>query len=72
MGKKQFEVVRPWYGVKLGEIVEFVTVPRPLLPNVRELVNDKPEEDESEKDESEGSVDSRKRGRRGRLTPAQR
>lgn len=33
--KRKYEVIRPWYGAKRGDIVEFETVPHALKANVR-------------------------------------
>lgn len=35
MSKSKYEVVRPWFGVVLGQIVEFDKVPNALVANVR-------------------------------------
>lgn len=35
MTKRKYEVIRPWFGVKRGDTVEFETVPNALKANVR-------------------------------------
>lgn len=45
----RFEVVIPWYPVKVGDIIETANLHPAIKPNVRQVAEDKPKSQEAEK-----------------------
>lgn len=55
--KKKYTVIRPWFGVTRGQVIEVENLHPAILPNVEEVLTvEEPEEEEEEKEENPRKV----------------